>query len=186
MSPRQKNPNRQAGGRLAKASGDAFEDWISGQHMMAKNRGILAHVAHTYPEAKYIKGTLTYVKKGVADFSGTLEGGRSLAEEAKSTKDVLLDKSQLKPKQIAHLETVARAGGLALLLVEFRQKTHPFYQRFAIPWLEVPWTVIESAETVSALALMKWIVPPDTCYLARYHAGGPSSSPSTLRRYARD
>lgn len=180
------NPIRRAAGRKAQFVGDSFESWVDGQHVMAKNRGILAHVAHTYPRALHVKGRLSFIKKGVADYSGTLEGGRSLAEEAKSWSKDLFPRSEVDTKQALHLETVARAGGLALLLVEFRRTTPPLYQRFAVPWLEVPWSVQNSAPTVAAADLMKWIVAPDTCYLSRFHEGGASSSPMTRRRYARE
>lgn len=173
-------------GRKAKAVGGAFEEWIDGQHVMAKNLGILAHVAHTYPAAVYLKGILTHTKKGVADYSGTLEGGRSLAEEAKSTSAKLFPRSEVDILQARHLDTVARAGGLALLVVEFRRTEPPLYQRFAVPWLEVPWSVQVSAVTVAAADLMQWLIAPDTCYLSRFHKGGASSSPMTRRRYARE
>ncbi len=136
---------RQLAGSRAQAAGARFEEWVEAQHVLAAHLGILAHVEHNQPHAKVVGGRLIYVKQGVADYTGTLEGGRSLTVEAKSRSGRLL-RSDIEPRQAIHLEAVARAGGLALLLVEFRDQ-HKI-RRFAIPWREVPWEVLRSAESI--------------------------------------
>ena len=179
-----------SGGRTAQAVGAAFEAWIEVQHEKARRLGILAHVTHTYPEAKYIKGVLTYAQKGVADYSGTLEGGHATTyvAEAKSTSDKRFPRADIEPKQIEHLDAVARAGGLALLLIEFRINEVPLRLRHAIPWLEVPWQLRRTAQSVSAEDVVAWRISgdPTQCFLSRFHKGGPSSSPQRHRVISRD
>ncbi len=161
-------------GRANKALGDDFESWITVQHESAGRLGILAHVAKNEPKAQIVGGVLVYTGRGVADFTGTLEGGRSLAVEAKSTRSDRLAKKEVKPKQQEHLECVARAGGLALLLVEFRKDAEPYRARYAVPWLEVPWIVLRTAESVREADIDRWKIAE--CYLQKFHAGGARSS----------
>ncbi len=166
---------RQQAGFRAQATGARFEGWIEMQHERAAHLGILAHVEHNQPHAKNVGGRLIYTRPGVADYTGTLEGGRSLAVEAKSRMGRLL-RSDIEPRQAIHLEAVSRAGGLALLLVEFRDehKTH----RFAIPWLEVPWETLRSAESIGFESMRaEWLAlsNPESCYLLRFHSGGAQS-----------
>ena len=170
-------------GRKSQAVGEAGESYAEGQFKMALYLGILAHYEHNQPRAKFIGGRLMYDKPSVADYTGVLEGGRVLAEEVKSTEEKRFYKSGVEPKQQAHLNATARAGGLALLLVEFRrpQQLDPhrvttLYQRFAIPWLEVPWEKARSAEAIMPEQLQQWLILPDTCHLKRWHPGGPRSS----------
>lgn len=168
--------------RSRQAVGGAFEVWIEIQHEKAKLLGILAHVVHNQAQTKMIKGKLEYTQRGVSDYSGVLEGGLHLSEEAKSSKSSTLPKAKISPLQQRHLDVVAHAGGLALLLVEFRQPAPP-HKRFAIPWLEVPWATKKSAESVSIEDLASWAVVPD-CYLLRWHPGGKSSVPRRI--YSRE
>lgn len=163
-------------GRKSQAIGAAFESWIEGQHIHAHRLGILAFVEKTEAHAKTIQGRLMFVGKGVADYIGCLVGGRCLAVEAKSTGDEYLMRSAITPKQVRHLDAVAMAGGLALLLVEFRLTVHQSYSSragYAIPWTEVPWKVRRFAESVSVNDVQQWKIEPETCYLSRWHAGGP-------------
>lgn len=188
MSDRVKNSRR---GRIAQYVGDAGESYAEGQFMMALRLGILAHYEHNEPRTNFINGQLMHEKPSVSDYTGMLEGGRVLAEEVKSRAAKRLYKSEVEPKQQAHLEATARGGGLAILLVEFRSASAPFFRRFAIPWLEVPWQVVKSAESISVEQpeLAQWLIQPDTCHLLRWHAGGPRSwnwSPQPKRVYPRE
>lgn len=179
---------RVEGGRRAKAAGSAWETWIETQHEKARHFGILAHVEHAEPHTRVINGRVEYTEKGVADYFGTLEGGRSLATETKSTKASRFPRNEVSSKQQDHLERVARAGGLALLAIEFRVvETFGTWQRlrFAVPWLEVPWQIKRTAESVSAEDLKGWEVHSE-CYLKRWHAGGTPSTPVKMSRYPRD
>ena len=193
VSDRTRNSARARAGREAKHFGDAHESWIEGQLNAAVMLGILAHWCHTEPKTKYISGKLTHVEKSAADYVGVLEGvdpdraamvglpsyarsgGRTLAVEAKSVKGDCMPRSIVSKKQAEHLEAVARAGGFALLVGEFRLDT--VRVRFACPWLEVPWEVKRSAESVSPILMAPWSTAswPD-CFLLRWHPGGPRSS----------
>jgi len=179
--------NRVEAGRQAKFAGDDFEEWLNTQHEKAKHLGILAHVEKTQAVTRMVHGRLIYAERGVADYIGCFESGRYLALEAKSTKDKRFAKSNVSVKQQDHLERVARAGGLALLLVEFREIYLGYLLRrcFAIPWLEVPWAVKRTAESISADELLGREALPD-CYLKQWHAGGVSSTVVRTRRYARE
>ena len=176
--------NNTAIGHTAQAVGASFEAWVEVQHDKARLLGILAHVYHNQPASKFIRGRLEYVERGVSDYTGTLEGGhaKTYAAEAKSTSDNRFPRAGIEPKQIEHLDAVARAGGLALLLVEFRVDVLPLRLRHAIPWLEIPWKTLRTAQSVSADDVATWRIPndPTFCFLSRFHPGGPSSS--TIRR----
>lgn len=176
---RAKNPRAVEGGRVAKEVGDRFEQWIDGQHDAAKYLGILAHVHHNEPRVKVVSGRVIYEKATVADYTGVLVGGRALATETKSTKAGRFPLSDVTPKQQEHLEMTARGGGLALLVLEFREET--VKHRFAIPWLDVPWEVERTAQAVylSELKTSDWCAHPG-CYLSRWHAGGPRVAPGRV------
>lgn len=168
-------------GRRAKSAGDAFEAWIEREHEEAGRLGILAHVVHNQARSSVVRGRLMFTSAGVADYTGTLEGGRTLAVEAKSTGETSLRRSAVEPLQATHLEAVARAGGLALLLVEFRSQSSS--SRYAVPWLEVPWEVRCTAESVSREVLGPWLAQEreGSCYLSRFHPGGQPSWPGGWR-----
>lgn len=175
---------RKNSGREGKAAGDAFELWVSNQHLRALGIGILAHVEHSEPHARVVGGRVQWVSSGVADFFGTLGGGKSFAAECKSTDKQRLSKAAVEPKQAAHLDAVGRAGGLALLLVEFRRNENglPVRHRFAVPWLEIKWKVLRSAESVGIEELAGWEVANE-CYLKRFHPGGPCIAVCESNRY---
>lgn len=166
-------------GRTAKAVGDRHESWVEGQHEMAMHLGILAHVHHNEPKATFRDGRLEYGKRSVSDYSGVFEGGKALATEAKSCMSGdRFGRNDVTPEQQKHLEATARAGGLAFLVVEFRMPSAPFFRRFAMPWLQVPWRVMRTAQSIGILdvELQQWEVQPSTCYLSRHHTGGKRSS----------
>jgi len=175
-------------GRAAQAVGASLESWIDAQHSVAKMSGILAHIAHNQAQSNVVGGRLIYTAAGVSDYTGILDGktGRYVGVEAKSTKAESLPRSAVKPKQQEHLEVVARAGGLALLVVEFRITELPLRYRFAVPWLEVPWETKRSAESVSAELLGPWLIDPGTCYLERFHPRGVPTSKHNVRVYPRE
>lgn len=172
-------------GREQQRIGATFEDWLDAHHAEARKRGILAHVEKTEAHAKVIRGQLTYTKPGVADYCGVLDhGGRALAVEAKSTQGKRFNESAVEIKQQQHLSAVARAGGLALLLVEFRGVK---VERFAVPWLGIPWSMQKTAMSVSAdeIRPFGWLIVGD-CYLEKFHDGGVSSTPVKYRKFARE
>lgn len=159
-------------GRQNKILGDDLEEWLNHQHALAGRLGVLAHVEKTQAKSKVVDGRLIYEKPGVADYIGCLEGARYLAVEAKSTDDERLPRSRVEPKQQEHLTAVALAGGLSVLVVEFRGVEN---RRYALPWREVPWVVLRTAESVREADIVKWRIDPGACYLLRWHSGGPRS-----------
>lgn len=168
------SPTTQAAGRTAQRVGAAWEGWIEQQHEKARALGILAHVEHNNAHSKIVNGNLIFTKAGIADYTGVLwGGGQTLGVEAKSVSRDYLPKSMIEVRQAEHLTAVARAGGIALLLAEFRLDAgRPF--RSAIPWLEVPWSVARSVESINSAAVEKWriVADPAACYLSRFHKGG--------------
>lgn len=176
-----------AQGRVAKFAGDKFENWIDAQHEKAIYLGILAHVVHNEAHSAIVKGQHIYTARGVADYTGTLDrSAKSIAIEAKSSKTDRLARVAIKKKQAEHLSAVAHAGGVALLLAEFRHEGLPM--RYAIPWLEVPWIILRSAESIDSESVAKWLIPrdPGACYLERFHARGPRSMPTKQWDYPRE
>jgi penicillin-binding protein-related factor A (putative recombinase) len=166
---------RAAIGRDNRLIGEAFENIVEKWHTMAGLRGALVHVVHNAPPSKFVNGKLIYEEAGVADFTGVLHGGGYLAAEAKSVAPgKRLEKSRISTKQLAHLDAVNAAGGnsLAFLLVEFRVANSIAHRRYAIPWHQVPWKVIRTAESLDERDIAAWYqVPAGTDYLLRYHAG---------------
>ena len=167
---RQKNPNRvRAAAAAAQRLGEDFETgWVARHHEAAFRLGIFAGPAeHNEPHGKIVRGQWIMVKPGVADFTAILYNGVGTiyAAEAKS-RSAVLKKSEVSPKQQAHLNAVVRGGGFAFLLARF---TEGGPREYAVPWLEVPWRVKKSAESVDAEALSPWIVPAECeCFLDPY------------------
>jgi hypothetical protein len=180
--------NRERGGRAAQHFGEMWEMWGDGQLAAGVFKGVIAHYTHTQPVAKYINGVLTYVDSGVSDFVGMLEGGKQFVAEFKSVAEGRLYKSIVAKDQAEQLEAVARGGGLALLVGEFRDDGSGQRFRFAAPWLSMPWKVARSAESVLPEDMVKWQIGMSTeCFVERWHPAGPRSgswSPVKRRIYA--
>jgi hypothetical protein len=169
------------GGRAPRDLGEAFENQIDTWHEMAGLRGVLAHVVHNAPPCKVVNGRLIWEKPGVADYTGVLHGGRYLAAEAKSVAPgKRLAKSRVSPKQQKHLNAVVAAGGLALLLVQFRVKvttTYNPHHHYAIPWSLVPWKVLRSAESldeIDVICIEPYRVEGGKDYLQNYTENSPN------------
>jgi penicillin-binding protein-related factor A (putative recombinase) len=178
-------------GKKKQEAGSLFEAWVEAQHDFALCAGWLACVEHNEAHAKTIRGKVMYVAAGIADYTGTINNGHgtTLAVEAKSTADARLMRSIVAPKQARHLEAVAKAGGISLLLVEYR--TAHAKQRFAIPWLEVPWQTLRTAESIGPQDVDKWRIPTDKCYLVAHlppslTSGELKLQPMVKRVYRRD
>lgn len=174
------------GGQAAKLFGDLHEEWHAGQLNAGVLLGIVAHWVHPEPKYEKIKGMWTPAKRTVADFIVTLEPlrdnlgapyrapARTLVAETKSVDGARMPRSMIDRVQAEHLEAVARAGGLAFLVGEFRLERTKM--RFACPWLDVPWEVKISAESVTPELMAPWDVSTHLdCYLKRWHPGGPRS-----------
>lgn len=166
--------------RFAQQVGANFESWLDGQHEMARHLGLLAHVEHTAAKARYLTGKLMHVAPGVADYVGCLGSGGYLSAEAKSTSHKRLLRSVIEPLQARHLDLVAKAGGLALLLAEFRSDG---LKRFAIPWAEVPWKIARSADGITPDDVLSWQVQVGECYLSKFvTSSGKSFSTRVIHR----
>lgn len=173
--------DRRTSGRAAKSAGAAAEAFWEAQHEMALYLGVLVHVQHNEPATKMVHGRLIYSKKSAADFTATLSDGRTFAAESKSVIKRLA-RSAIQPLQAKQLDAVSKAGGLAFLLVEFHPSgTIP--SRFAIPWLEVPWRRLRSAESIGVEDVLKYAVRPNECYLRR---GVPVAAGVVGRRFPRE
>ena len=64
-------------------------------------------------------------------------------------------------------------------------------RRYAAPWLEVPWEVLRTAESVSERDLLRAgcqvLLGAGECYLERFHPRGTPTTPPEVRRvYARE
>lgn len=152
--------------RAQQVSGAHFEAWVDGQHIVARNRGLLIHAEHTQAVSRMLGGKLVYAAPGVADYVLCLRGGRYVAVEAKACAGPRLYRSRIGPLQARHLDAVARGGALALLLVESRDTGASEY--FAIPWTEVVWERARSADSARVESFAPWRISPGSCYLERF------------------
>lgn len=152
--------------RIQQAAGAHFEAWVEAQHAVARNRGLLIHAEHTQAVSRVVQGRVIYSAPGVADYVLCLAGGRYAAVEAKACDGTRLYRSRIGPLQSRHLDAVARGGATAILLVEF-SGAERMPERFAVPWLTVPWAQARSADSVLACNLAPWRIVPGSCYLER-------------------
>jgi hypothetical protein len=171
-----------ASGRAAQQHGASLEAWAERQHAEGMRLGLLAHIEHNQAQARMVDGRLMYTSKGVADYTGTLcDGfGRSLAVECKSTEKSYLSKSAVSGLQQRHLDAVALAGGVSILLVELQVKGR--FRRHALRWTAAPWKVKRTVESVSAEDIELFIVPVDEpCYL-RWFSDDTHAKPGAFGR----
>lgn len=183
MRTRQQNSAR---GRTAKLVGDLHEGWVEQQLDKAVHLGIVAHYYHNQPTAKKINGEWVLTAPGVSDYTGVLEAGgglrwaTTLAVEAKTVEGMRFYRKDVTREQQDHLQAVADAGGKALLAVAFRVPDltdaagRVQIYRFVIPWLEIRWVKLRSAESIDAEELQQWVPHPE-CFLLRWHPGGKRS-----------
>jgi hypothetical protein len=179
---------RVRGGHLARALGDAWEAWLSGQHKAAEMAGI-AYARHVGPPIAYTGrgGTdIRVVGTAPADYQGAIRGEPGapwlpLAVEAKS-REGRLQRDDIAPHQREDLTRVAAHGGVALVVIELHetgQIAGLSIGRWAVPWevLETLWRrtsrkvrgkTIESA-SVGPYELYEWQIRG--LYLDRF-AGG--------------
>lgn len=215
-------------GRKAQIAGDALESWVSAEHDKALCFGILAHVDKIDPPAEVRGGRIVFGEKTVSDYVGLLAPAplgndvirnypptvwaelravrvsRYYACEAKSTELTYLPRSKITRKKQAHLDVVARAGGLALLVVRFtsepgtealkqalnwteHERFHRWSRTYAVPWQAIEWQVLKTAESVSEEALRAggWAVSGE-CFLERFHSRGVPSTQARARVYPRE
>jgi len=99
--------------------GADFEDELKTTHEDYQRRGLAIVSKHEVRKVRRRDGTVIYASKSIADFTGTLAGGRFVAFDAKSLRRPTLtwkpDARQL--HQLAYLRRVAELGGIAFYLV---------------------------------------------------------------------
>ena len=209
-------------GRKAQVAGSSAESWLDAQHEIALRLGILARIDKIDPPAVVRNGKVEFGERTGADYVGMLGSGLAgkpvyglatyCAIESKSTLKEYLPRAEVKKEQQRHLDEVARGGGLALLVVEFRGEPsaevvlatgevalrvhggvqfNPAYRRYCVPWQDVPWQVLKTAQSVSEEALAKagWqvqIAREGSCYLERFHPRGTPTAAPKGRIYARE
>lgn len=185
-------------GRRKQAAGASHEALVDAHHDVALRLGILAHVDKIDPPAEVRNGRVEFGERTVSDWVGMLGGGgaKYYACEAKSIEKEYLPRAKVSPKQQAHLDVVARGGGLALLVVRFTGVINiswwvdpPAGPRvYAVPWEKIKWQVLKTAESASEadLAAANWLVAPGTCFLERFHPRGTPIAQTAQRKYARE
>lgn len=133
--------NNKVGGLKAKRNGTHFEMAIERACLYYKNMGI-AHIQKTPEPMKQI-ATINarlghfkahYVKKAQPDFTGTLNGGKSIVFEAKNTDSTNLPFDRINKHQALDLDYHEFLGARTFLLIAFSIKR--FY---AVPWEEWKW-----------------------------------------------
>lgn len=129
------NVDRQRRGYQSRKAGELFESIIEASLDWYRNKGV-AHVEKTPEPMKPLgkpnrKGQFLacYTKAGQNDFKGTLNGGRSVAFEAKHTEGERIDQSRVTKEQADGLEMHNNLGAAAFVLVSFGMEH--FYR---IPW----------------------------------------------------
>lgn len=143
-------------GRAAQRAGAAWERWLEAEHQAAQDAGGLAWWVHAHAEAKYVrtvggKRELRHVARAAADYVLLTKVGSVVVVEAKHVSPVARAKGPVADRlgledvpqqQRDHLTATAKAGGVALLAVEYALPGRVAgVARYAVPWLEVPWQV---------------------------------------------
>lgn len=163
--------DRAAAGRHAKRVGDALEAWTRAQLQAAVLAGILAWWAKIEAGARYKpqrdtatgawRQQLTWGARAAADFIAVRRADAvSVAIECKSVDGGRLARSAIEPQQVEHLQATADAGGVALLVVEYRTEGALVHtaRQYAVPWCEVPWEVERTAWSAPEAPLARWRV----------------------------
>lgn len=155
-----------AQGATAKRAGGEFEKRIEHQLIVACEANLVSWWHHTQASYRYVNGRTVPVKRGPADFTGTLNGGLAFAVEAKTTVCARFYKNDVLPKQQEHLDATVRSSAVSLLALEFRH-TGGAPAPFVVPWHLVPWKRLRSTDSVSAADLSGWELE-DPIFMRRF------------------
>lgn len=163
--------DRVAAGRHAKRVGDALEAWVRAQLSAAQLAGVITWFAKIEAGARYTprrnpatgawSQELTWAERAAADFIAVRAAdGLSVALECKSVEGTRLSRAAIEPQQVEHLDATHRAGGVALLVVEYRAEGAlvTTTRQYCVPWSEVPWEVERTAWSVPEKPLARWRV----------------------------
>ena len=118
LFPRAKPPRESQANR-----GMEFEAELNAMHRLYR-RLKKAVVEKTYCKSIPINGNreAKIIGKAIVDYVGTLEGGRSVAFDAKDCVERRITLDRLADHQIAYLGDVYALGGMAFILVRFERK----------------------------------------------------------------
>lgn len=138
-------------GHASREAGGSFEKRVESYLLIAKQQLIVAWWIKQQPAVTRFGKPIAQTG---ADFVGCLCGSAIMfaiecksAAERKSAKRIARD--EFTEKQQAHLECVARAQGLALAAIEFRDEQSGEKHSFLVPWASMPWKTPRSSESVS-------------------------------------
>lgn len=145
-------------GAEARAAGRAFEKKVEARLEALRERHdpAVACWEHNEPRMAGWGKRPFVIGAAVADYTGVLVGGLAFALEAKSVKDGRFERNAISATQQTHLTRVARAGGVALLYLEFRDEEAGRYPSYTVPWDIAPWQVLRSAQTLEAHLVEEW------------------------------
>lgn len=114
-------PNARSGSHANR--GMEFEKRLEEVH------GIYKAMSYARVEKNYVKTTVTgngqarIDGSAIVDYTGTLDGGRSVAFDAKDCAGNTISLNKLKPHQGDYLSQIDALGGLAFVLVRFERRT---------------------------------------------------------------
>lgn len=128
-------PDRSYKARQSRAAGEHFENAIEASCIWYEQQGI-ARIKKTPEPMKPLRAPnylgqflACFEKKAQVDFSGTMNGGRSIRFEAKHTEDDQIKYDRLNDEQLKDLDEHYKLGAIAFVLVSFGLQG--FYR---IPW----------------------------------------------------
>lgn len=153
---------RRLSGARAKANGDAFEQWLVPCIFtpLQLTDDLLVRWDKLSPEMVAVPGGKRRQFSPVAESGGDwvlmLNGGRYCAAEAKSCSAERFAKNTIPAHQQKHLDIAHAHGALAFLLLRFNWPgAAPSY---FVPWAQVPWQVLKTAQSVHFSDLHPWRV----------------------------
>jgi recombination protein U len=116
----------------SQAIGQSFENVISFANRQYANAGIaLIHKREAPVKVnRKVKGKIIdghYMEKSTVDYDGVYEGKAIYFEAKSTTKETSFALSNIKPHQLAHLESAAAHGAICFILVHFMAYQKTFY-----------------------------------------------------------
>lgn len=132
------NIRKKQSGLSAKRSGEQFERLIEVSCDYYRKQGI-ANITKTPEPMRPIKAVnrhagqyiAIFTQKAQPDFTGTLQGGRTLLMEAKHTSQTNIAFNRITDVQESYLNEHERLGAVCLVVISFNMKN--FY---TVPWKE--------------------------------------------------
>jgi len=135
MDKRQKDPQRQLQGRLAKERGRRFEERLAvsfDHYYRTKGLAIVEKTPEPMRPTRSLGGgkfVAHYERKAQPDYKGTVLGGRTVLIEAKFTTQDRIEQSRVLPAQADCMTRHAELGAMCYVVVGFGSG-----DVFRIPW----------------------------------------------------